>query len=331
MAVTTANQPKVRAARTPRVVIDDPSRVDRWFDRITLASGLFVLVLLVLVGLFLLLRSRSALSSQGVFSFLTTSEWRTDVHPARIGVLGLMCGTVVVAVLAVVIAVPLGTGAALFITEYASPRARRYLTGLVDLMAAIPALIFGIWGFLFLSGQIVPLSRWLTTNMSWIPFFKTEDNARLTNSMFIGGIVVSLMVVPIVASVTREVFAQTPVGEKEAALALGSTRWGMVRAVVLPYGRGGIIGSAMLGLGRALGETIALVLLLPQVPEVSGRILQNGGATISGFIAARAGGDKFTVSGLMAAGLVLFVIVLATNVVASVVVSRSRSGVGVEL
>jgi phosphate transport system permease protein len=225
----------------------------------------------------------------------------------------------------------LGTGAALFITEYASPRARRYLTSLVDLMAAVPALIFGIWGFLFLSGQIVPLSRWLSKNAGWIPFFRTEAGARLTNSMFIAGIVVSLMVVPIVASVAREVFTQTPVGEKEAALALGSTRWGMVRAVVLPYGRGGIIGSAMLGLGRALGETIALVLLLPQVPEVSGRILQNGGATVSGFIAARAGGDSFTVSGLMAAGLVLFLIVLATNIIASVVVSHSRSGVGVDL
>ncbi len=290
MTVTTASPNPVRPgdgrARTPRVVIDDPSRTDRWFDRITLASGLLVLVLLVLVGVFLLLRSRTALSSQGVWSFLTTKEWRTDVHPAKIGVLGLLSGTVIVAVIAVVIAVPLGVGAALFITEYASPRARRYLTSLVDLMAAVPALIFGIWGFLFLSRQIVPLSRWLSKNMSWVPFFKTESGARLTNSMFIAGIVVSLMVVPIIASVAREVFTQTPVGEKEAALALGSTRWGMVRSVVLPYGKGGIIGSAMLGLGRALGETIALVLLLPQVPEVSGRILQNGGATVSGFIAA---------------------------------------------
>lgn len=317
--------------RTPRVFSDLPSRSDRWFERITLASGLFVLVLLALVGLFLLLRSRAAFAESGVLRFLTRSQWRTDLRPPSIGVLGLLTGTITVAVIAVVIAVPLGTIAALFINEYASPRARRYLTGLVDLLAAVPALIFGIWGFLFLSPQMVPLSRWLTNNLSWIPIFKTDPGAELVNSFFIAGVVVSLMVVPIVTAVTREVFAQVPAGEKEAALALGSTRWGMIRAVVLPYGRGGIIGGAMLGLGRALGETIAVVLLLPQVPVVSDRILQNGGATIAGFIAHRAGGDAFTVSGLMAAGLVLFVLTLSTNLVASVVVARSRSGAGVDL
>jgi phosphate transport system permease protein len=227
--------------------------------------------------------------------------------------------------------VPFGTIAALCITEYASPKLRRYLTGLVDLLAAIPSLIFGLWGFLFLGPQVVPLSRWLTDHLGWIPIFKTDPGARLTGSMFIAGIVVALMVVPIVASVVREVFGQTPPGEREAALALGSTRWGMIRAVVLPYGTGGIIGGAMLGLGRALGETIAVALLLPQVPEITVKILQNGGATVSGFIALRAGGDSFTVSGLMAAGLVLFLMTLATNMIASVVVARSRSGAGVEL
>jgi phosphate transport system permease protein len=330
-AVLQEEAPPPSPPRTPRIVADDPSRSDRWFERVTLASGLFVLVLLALVGLFLLLRSRAAFEESGIIGFLTRSEWRTDLVPARIGVLGLLVGTVIVAVIAVVIAVPLGTIAALFINEYASPVARRYLTGLVDLLAAVPALIFGIWGFLFLSPQMVPLSRWLTRNLGWIPIFKTDPGSQLINSFFIAGVVVSLMVVPIVTSVTREVFAQVPVGEKEAALALGSTRWGMIRAVVLPYGKGGIIGGAMLGLGRALGETIAVVLLLPQVPVVSDHILQNGGATIAGFIAHRAGADAFTVSGLMAAGLVLFVLTLATNLIASVVVARSRSGAGVDL
>jgi phosphate transport system permease protein len=142
------------------------------------------------------------------------------------------------------------------------------------------------------------------------------------------------MVLPIITSVVREVFSQTPPGEKEAALALGGTRWGMIRTVVLPFGKGGIVGGSMLGLGRALGETIAVALLLPQVPQKiseSIHILQNGGATVSGFIANRAGADEFTTSGLLAAGLVLFVITLATNMIASVVVSRSRSGAGVEI
>ncbi|HZN15016.1 MAG TPA: phosphate ABC transporter permease subunit PstC [Acidimicrobiales bacterium] len=317
--------------RTPRVVVQEPSQVDRWFDRITLGSGLVVLVLLTLVGLFLLLRSNDALSSQGIWHFLTRSEWRTDVNPPRIGVLGLLTGTITVAFTAIVIAVPFGVLAALYITEYASARSRRYLTALVDLLAAIPSLLYGIWGFLFLSPQIVPLSKWMSRHFAFIPIFKVDHGAEFIGSIFIGGIVVSLMTLPIVASVVREVFGQTPPGEKEAALALGATRWGMIRSVVLPFGRGGIIGGAMLGLGRALGETIALALLLPQVPQVVTHILQNGGATVSGFIARRAGSDDFTTSGLMAAGLVLFLLTLATNMIASVVVSRSRSGAGVEL
>jgi phosphate transport system permease protein len=331
MSASTSTSTPAPATRKPRIVSDVPSQADRWFNRLTLGAGITVLVLLTMVGLFLFLRSQAAISESGLWTFLTREEWRTDVHPARIGVLGLLVGTVLVAVTAIVIAVPFGTMAALCITEYASPKLRRYLTALVDLLAAIPSLIFGIWGFLFLGPEVVPLSRWLTEHLGWIPIFKTDPGARLTGSMFIAGIVVALMVVPIVASVVREVFAQTPPGEKEAALALGSTRWGMVRSVVLPYGTGGIVGGAMLGLGRALGETIAVALLLPQVPEVTDKILQNGGATVSGFIALRAGGDSFTVSGLMAAGLVLFILTLATNMIASVVVSRSRSGAGVEL
>jgi phosphate transport system permease protein len=328
--VETALPPGSRA-HTPRTVDDRPSRVDRIFDRVTLASGLVVLVLLTLIGLFLFFRSRDAFQVTGLWNFLTREGWRTDVSPPRIGVAGLLSGTVIVATIAVVIAVPFGVLAALFITDYSDARTRRYLTALVDLLAAVPSLLYGIWGFLVLSKEIAPLSKWLAANLSFIPIFKTQENANFTGTMFIAGIVVSLMTLPIVASVVREVFAQTPPGEKEAALALGSTRWGMIRTVVLPFGRGGIIGGSMLGLGRALGETIAVALLLPQVPEITGHILENGGATVSGFIARRAGGDDFTTSGLMAAGLILFLMTLATNMIASVVVARSRSGAGVDL
>jgi len=317
-------------ARQPRRIVSPPSRVDRWFDRLTLTSGVIVLLLLLLVGVFLLQRSRTAIDESGL-AFLTREQWRTDIQPPRIGVLGLLTGTVIVASIAVMIAIPLGVLSALFITEYASPRWRAYLTSLVDLLAAIPSLIFGLWGFLYLAPKMVPLSDWISAHFGWIPIFKTDPEARFTGSMFVAGVVVSLMVVPIIASVVREVFAQTPPGEKEAALALGSTRWGMIKTVVLPYGKGGIIGGSMLGLGRALGETIAVSLLLPQVPEITAKILQTGGATVSGFIVLRAGADAFTTSGLMAAGLVLFVITLFTNMIASVVVSRSRSGAGVDL
>lgn len=320
-----------KPARTPRIITEEKTRSDRIFDRVTLWSGLFVLVLLTLVGVFLLWQARDALSESGLWTFLTRTEWRTDVQPPRIGVLGLLTGTVLVSLVAIVLAVPMGIGTAIYITEFASPRARRWLVGLVDLLAAVPALLFGIWGFLYLSDQIVPLSAWISDHFGWIPLFETAPGAILTGSIFIAGIVVSFMVLPIITSVVREVLSQTPAGEKEAALALGGTRAGMIRMVVLPFGKGGIIGGSMLGLGRALGETIAVVLLLPQVPEVTFQILENGGATISGFITSRAGGDAFTTSGLMAAGLVLFVLTLATNMLASLIVDRSRSGRGVEV
>jgi phosphate transport system permease protein len=303
---------------------------DRIFDRVAMAAGITVLVLLTLVGIFLLWQSRHALAQEG-WGFFTRSIWRTSVYPPVIGVIGLLFGTIVVALIAEVIAVPLGILVGLYIAEYATPSLRRFLQGMIDLLAAIPSILFGLWGFFYLKTQVVPLSRWLTTYLGWIPIFKTEQGTSLIDSFFIAGIVVSLMVIPIIASITRAVFAQTPPGEKEAALALGGTRWGMVKTVVLPYGRGGIIGGSMLGLGRALGETIAVTLLLPQVPWISSHILQQGGATISGFIALRAGSDPFTVSGLMAAGLVLFIITLATNLIASTIVSRSRSGQGVDL
>jgi phosphate transport system permease protein len=329
--VLIASDPPPSSARVPRVIHDDPSRADRMFNRVTLIAGISVLVLLTLVGLFLLLQSRTAVNESGILRFLTRTEWRTDVHPPRIGVLGLLTGTVLVAAVAIVIALPLSIVTALAITEYAGARARKWLVGIVDLLAAVPSLLFGLWGFLYLQGKVVPISQWLTDHFGWIPIFKTDPGANLTGSIFIAGIVVSLMVIPIITSVVREVFSQTPPAEKEAALALGGTRWGMIRSVVLPYGRSGIVGGTMLGLGRALGETIAVALLLPQVPSVSAKILQNGGATVSGFIANRAGADSFTVSGLMAAGLVLFLMTLATNMIAAVVVSRSRSGAGVDL
>lgn len=211
---------------TPREVVDVPTRVDKVFNRTTLASGLFVLLLLTLVGFFLLWQSRPAIEVSGLFSFLTREEWRTDVTPPRIGVAGLLLGTTLVALVAVFFAIPLGILSALFITEYAGGRSRKWLIALVDLLAAVPSLLFGLWGFLYLSEQVVPLSQWLTDHLGWIPIFATDEGANLTGSIFIAGIVVALMVLPIQASVVREVFAQTPPGEKEAALALGSTGGG---------------------------------------------------------------------------------------------------------
>ncbi|WP_326835427.1 phosphate ABC transporter permease subunit PstC [Amycolatopsis rhabdoformis] len=311
----------------PRVLADLPSRADRVFRRVTSGAGLSVLALLVVIGFFLVYRSVPAFRVSG-FGFFSTVQF--DPASGTLGVLGLLYGTVVVALIAVVFAVPLSILAALFISDYASGRMRGFLTGLVDLLAAIPSLLYGLWGFSFLRPYITPVSEWLSSNLGWFPLFRTNQGAVLFNSMFVAGLVVSLMVIPITTSVMREVFTQTPPGEKEAALALGSTRWGMVRTVVLPFGRGGIVGGAMLGLGRALGETIAVSLLLPQVPKITSHLLEFGGSTISGFIATSAGISGLGLNGLMACGLVLFAFTLATNFTASVIISRSRSGAGVD-
>ena len=306
---------------------DVPSPADKVFRRLTTSAGLSVLALLIVIGFFLVYRSVPAFQLSG-FGFFTTVDF--NAGSKVLGVLGLLYGTVVVALIAVCFAIPLSVLAALYITDYASGRLRGLLIGLVDLLAAIPSLLYGLWGFSFLGPKITPVAKWLTDNVGWFPLFTTKKDALLFNSMFVAGLVVSLMVLPITTSVIREVFAQTPMAEKEAAFALGSTRWGMVRTVVLPFGRGGIVGGSMLGLGRALGETIAVSLLLPQVPLITIHVLEFGGATISGFIANNAGVSGLGLNGLMAAGLVLFVFTLATNFTASVIISKSRSGAGVD-
>ncbi len=309
--------------------VDNPSRADRVFTRVTRASGLLVLLLLVLIAVYLLLQALPAFRYAG-WSFFTTVEFNTSSLPPVLGVLGLVVGTVVVGVVAVTIAVPVSVLTALFITDYAGRRLRSLMIGLVDLLAAIPSLLYGLWGFAYLSDKIPPVSRFLSDALSFLPFARVDAGALLLSSYFIAGLVVSLMTLPIITSVVREVFAQAPPGEKEAALALGATRWGMIRQVVLPFGRGGIVGGSMLGLGRALGETIAVSLLLPQVPIAAVHLFQYGGATTAGYIATNSGATGLGLAGLLAAGFVLFLFTLTTNFTAAVVIARSRSGAGVD-
>jgi len=301
---------------------------DLIFRGVARTAGFTVGFVLFLIGLFLLIRAIPALQSEG-FSFLTTFEWTSETF----GIGAILYWTVVIALVALVVAVPMAIAVALFIVEYAPPRLRKLFTSLIDLLAAVPSLIFGIWGFYYLQPKIIPLSRWLSERFSFIPIFASE-RGLFSSSAFIAGVVVSLMVLPITTAVIREVFSRVPPGEKEAALALGATRWGMIRTVVLPFGRGGIIGGAMLGLGRALGETIAVYIIISPIFTISPRILDLGANSIAAHIALRFGeaaADPQQLSGLMAAGLVLFLVTLGVNAVASVVVGRSRSAKGVEL
>ena len=311
----------------PRTVRPGRTVSDRIYRGVSAGGGVLTLVLLVLIGWFLFQKGLPELRKDGLH-FLTGTQFNA-VPP--FGIASIIYWTIVIAVIGLVIALPMAIAMALFINEYAPPQLRRVFTSLVDLLAAVPSLIFGLWGLTFLEPRLVPVSKWLSTHAAFIPIFKTT-RPQLNASAFIVGVVVALMIVPIITSVTREVFSSAPAGEKEAALAMGATRWGMIRTVILPYGKGGIIGGAMLGLGRALGETIVVVLIISPTTIVSSHILQSGANSIASLIALQINdAHGLAVNALMAAGLALFLMTLLVNLFAAIVVGRSRSGKGTEI
>ncbi|MEU8907259.1 phosphate ABC transporter permease subunit PstC [Streptomyces mirabilis] len=303
------------------------------FRGVLRGGGGLVLAIMLLVGGFLTYRAWQALSV-AKWDFVTTEAWEPE--GGHFGIAAVLVGTVLIAVVAIVFAVPLALGTALYISEYAPPRIRQTLISVVDLMAAVPSVVYGLWGLFFFQGHVVTVSRWISTYFGWIPLFKVDGAdpkdplataTVYTSSTFIAGMVVSLMVAPIICSVVREVFSQAPVGEREGAYALGANRWGMIRSVVLPFGKGGMIGGTMLGLGRALGETIAVYLIISPVFVIQPHILQNGTSSVSSLIALRYGeASPMGMSALMAAGLALFLMTLVVNFAASSIVARSRSG-----
>ena len=327
--MATANE--VLATDVPRSIRPQRTRADRAYRLTTGGAGLATLVLLFLIGLFLFLRSLPAFHYNG-FGFFTTTGWNPTV-PHQTGVAALMVGTIELALIALVLAVPISILTALYLTEYVSRRLKGPLVTVVDLLAAVPSLIYGMWGFFFLQPHLLGVSAWLADNLGFIPFFNTPQGPFYSLSPFLAGVVVALMLTPTATAVMREVFSQTPPGEKEAALALGGSRWRMIRAVVIPFGRGGIIGGSMLALGRAMGESISVTILLSASFRITPYILQTGGNTIGAHIANRLG-DADAAHGLpalMAAGLVLYASTLLVNIGASEIIRRSRSGAGVEI
>jgi len=309
----------------PRAIDPGLTKGDRIFKLIAAAGASSVLVILGLVAAFLFVDAAPALEVAG-FRFLTTFEWNPDGTPARFGIAAVMYGTTMIAVIALVVALPIAIGSALFVNEYAPPRLGRPLVALLDLLAAVPSLIFGMWGLYYLQPLLNGPSRWLTDHLGFIPFFDTTRPV-FGSSMFVAGVVVGLMVLPIVASVTREVLSQAPRVVCEAALALGSSRWGMIRSVVLPFGRSGIVGAAMLGLGRALGETIAIALILSFNFQLQTEILAPGGGSVAGLIANNFGeAGEAQRHALVAAGLALFIITLIVNTTARVIVNTTSKG-----
>ncbi|MFJ8039634.1 phosphate ABC transporter permease subunit PstC [Kitasatospora sp. NPDC096147] len=312
----------------PRQISAPPSPGDRVLRLGLSAAGLSVFLIMGLTAFFLLIRGAQALRVAG-WSFFTEQRWLLSAE--RFGIAAVLPNGLLIAVIALVLAVPVALMTAIFISEYAPVRLRAPLISLIDLMAAIPSIVYGLWGLYFLQPRIIGTSRWISNHLGeWVPFLKVRTGdigTSYTSSTFIGGVVVGLMIIPIITSLSREVFSQAPQGEREGAYALGSTRWGMVRTVVLPFGKGGVIGAVMLGFGRAMGETIAIALIISPAFVFKGHLLENGGNSISALIALRfSESDELSLSALMAAGLVLFVLTLVVNLVAGIIINRSRSG-----
>jgi len=311
----------------PRVIRGRLSVGDVVFRNGLRLAGVVVLAITGLIAAFLIVKASGTLHTVG-WRFLTNFQWL--LNNKDLGVGALLPDTIIIAAIALIIAVPLALMAALFISEYAPHRLRRPLIGLIDLMAALPSILYAIWGFYWLMPRFIGIGRWISEHLGVIPFLKVPGQfqpANFETSAFLAGVVVSFMVVPIIASISREVFSQAPQGEREAAYALGATRWGMIRSVVLPYARGGMIGAVMLGFGRAMGETVVVALITSEVFTITTHPLQDGGNSIAAFIANQAeGSTPVLVAALIAAGLILFIVTLIVNAIAAVIVARSRSG-----
>jgi phosphate transport system permease protein len=341
--VTVAAELKTRRPGYPEAGVDDAKprlvkqvleRADRTFRGISTGSGVIVLAIMCLVGVFLTTNAIKAITSVGPVGFLTIQEWSPETN--HFGIAAVLTGTVLIAMVALIVALPLSLGTSLFITEVARGGFQRSLTSIVDLMAAVPSVVYGIWGLMFLQNYVRGFAAWISTWFGWIPIFAVDgadpsnplpNTALYGSSTFIAGLVVALMIVPMMTSMMRESFSRAPIGEREGAYALGATRWGMIRSVVLPFGKGGIIGGTMLGLGRALGETIAIYLIISPLFSINFHILQKGANSVASMIALKYGeANDFSMSALMAAGLALFVLTMIVNFTASTIIARSRSG-----
>jgi phosphate transport system permease protein len=329
--------PPARPRPVPRQLFPGLEPTDRAFHGVARTIGMSVLGITGAIGVFLGYQSIPTLRHYGLH-FFTQTQWNPELD--KIGIAAVLVGTVEVAFVAMAVAFPLALMFALFISDYAPRRMKSWLISAVDLMAAVPSIIYGIWGFFLLQPHAINVARWLSQHFGWFPLFHvdTDPNAavwqqsRYTSSAFIAGLAVSMMAIPLACAVMRAVFDQAPLGEREAAMALGGTRWGVVRKVVLPFGKGGIIGGTMLALGRALGETAAVLIIISPAYVIKPRILEAGTQTTSALIAGNFGNaDRSQLSALLTAGFVLFVITLLVNTVAATIIGRSRSGAATEI
>lgn len=302
---------------------------DRVFRGLAAGSGGFLLIVMAAIAFFLVWKAIPAIT-ENEGNLFTTQSWNPQANPPVFGMAAVLFGTLVSAVIAMIIGVPIAIGIALFISHYATRKVATGLGAIVDLLAAVPSLVFGMWGLYFLIPETQGFQKWLNDYFGWIPLF---DNTTATTasqygkSLLIAGIVLAIMIIPIVSAVCREVFLQVPRETMDAAWALGATKWEMIRNAVLPFGRAGMISAAMLGLGRALGETIAVALVLNSGFRINAHLTEPGGDTFASTIALKfgeAGGSPVAIAALILAGLFLFVITLIVNSIARIIIARKK-------
>ena len=298
-------------------------RGDRIFAGLSVGSGAVVVALIAAVAVFLLARAIPSLTENSA-NFLTARVWNPGGNPAQFGIPDLLWVTVISSLLAMLISVPVSVGVALFLTQYAPARLARPFGAAIDLLAAVPSIVYGLWGAYIVLTYLDTIQRGVGAALGWIPLFDLDP--AIPNSIFAGSVVLAIMILPIVTAISREVFTQTPAAHKEAALALGATRWEVIRTAVLPFGRPGVVSAAMLGLGRALGETIAVLFIINTVPTFSWSVF-TGGETFASRIARDAGefDTPQKTGAYIAAGLVLFVLTFAVNAVARIVIERRKA------
>lgn len=316
----------------PRLITTQPRKSDRVFRGIVTAGGFSSLLILGLIAIFLGFRGFEVLRTEGI-RFITSSDWSitTDdagnVLESHFGLAAMLVGTILCALTAVAIAVPISIGTSLFLNFYAPQFLKRLLTTFIDLMAAFPSILFGIWGFLVLMPSAEYWAKLLHKYFGFIPIFDIKPYV-VTRSPFVAGVVLAIMIIPIITSISREIYSQAPLDRIQAAYALGATKWAMIRAVVLPHGRNGVVGGAMLGLGRAMGETVAVFTVLNIVFQINWHILLGAGGNVASLIILKFGdASPYEIRALMAAGLVLFVLTLIVNALADFIVRHtSKSG-----
>lgn len=314
-----------------RELTTEPRRSDKVFRSIVSTVALSAFAILALIGAFLAIRGFETFKTQG-WHFITGYEWEVIQDEsgnitAKFGIGAMLVGTVLIAMVALAVGVPLSIMTALFLTFYAPERIKKLLVAIVDLMAAFPSILYGLWGYFVLMPMAIYWAKLLNKYLDWIPIFKVPE-AFFERSPFIAGLVLAIMIIPIVTSVAREIFSQTPPDRIQAAYALGATRWSMIKSVALPFGSSGVIGGAMLGLGRAFGETVAVFTVLNIVFKANFQILFGMGGNIASMIVLKWGeASPIETKALLASGFVLFVLTLAVNFAADFIVKRTiKSG-----